>query len=277
MYQGLIDFESGMHGHFLEYVCNKYIFNMSLQQSPFFSNGSSHAINLDSQYQQDKQITSGHFTSQWLGIRKIPNIKKVIYIKPNQSFHIIHLINVFHRCAWTEGNLKDLGKETIVKYHFDEILKHFGSQSQSVLRAALFDKFSNFNNLMPAYSDRFDFDFGSFFNFTQFLTSLRQLSKFLDHTLILSSDLYKDWQMFIDKNDGYQTHLLVDELLKKIVNNQSCKIPNDVLVHAYLNYNLSNIFRLYDGQLHDNEEYPTDTSEIYKIIQDHQLLHDNKF
>jgi hypothetical protein len=276
MNYGLIDFDSGMHGHFLEYICNKYIFNVFPQQTPFFSNGSSHAINLDQQYQQNKKITSGHFTSQWLGCKPIPDIKKIIYIKPNRDFYIVNLINVFHRCFKT-GNHKDIYAKTILEWHFDIILKNHNTQNHMAIRTDLFDKFGKFNNLIPVYSDRFDFDFGSFFNFTQFLTSLQELSKFLNHTLILSSDLYKDWQTFIDKNDGYQTHLLVDELLKKIVNNQSCKIPNDVFVHAYLNYNLSNIFRLYDGQLHDNEEYPADTSEIHKIIQDHLVLHDNKF
>ena len=276
-YVGLIDFEAGMHGHFLEYICNKYIFNIFPQQSPFFSNGSSHAINLDNQYQEDKKVTSGHFTSYWLGSRPIPKIKKIIYIKPNQNFHVIHLINVFCRCFGKYGNTVDVGKETLLKYHFDIIIKNHGSQTQSIVRADLFDKFNNFNNLMPSYTDRFDFDFSNFFNFTQFLTSLQELSKFLSHTLMLSPDLYKDWQMFIDKNDGYQIHLLVDELLKKIINNQSCEIPKDVFVHACLNYKLSNIFRLYDGLLHNNESYPTDTVEIHKIIQDHVLSHDNKF
>mgnify|MGYP003633370510 CR=1 FL=1 len=38
-----IDFVPGSHGHFLEYVCNKYIMGQSIDFNPFNSIGASHA------------------------------------------------------------------------------------------------------------------------------------------------------------------------------------------------------------------------------------------
>ena len=56
-----IDFAPGLHGHFLEYVINRYIFGVTCDvDSIFQSSGAVHAINVDSDYQKNKIANRGH-------------------------------------------------------------------------------------------------------------------------------------------------------------------------------------------------------------------------
>jgi hypothetical protein len=279
MYLAAIDFDPGMHGHFLEYVCNRYIFNI-ITPTPFFKNGAAHAINSDLGYQKNKKICSGHYTYPSFGnFDRLPDINKIIYIKQNKKFDVVLQINIFYRCFGAEGNLIEFESTDIVKSHFYLINKNQGSDKQSVRRGDLFDKFLNSAEQIPDHSDKcvFEFDFEKFFNFTEFLVELQNLSKFLDHTFTPTVDLVHDWQQFIDKNQGYQTYVLAHHLMSQILSNQSFEIPDDIFLHAYLNVILSKTVRLFSGPLHDSEIYPTNTQEIYQIVKQHLDDFDKNF
>ena len=54
-----LDFAPGLHGHFLEYVCNRYIFKVPYEKNTVFqSTGACHTINTDSEYQKNKVVRS---------------------------------------------------------------------------------------------------------------------------------------------------------------------------------------------------------------------------
>jgi hypothetical protein len=281
MYQVAIDFDPGMHGHFLEYICNKYIFNITVSDSPFFKTGSAHAINLDTNYQNSKQITSDHYTYY----NKIPVSSKVVYIKHNPKFDLLLLTNTFYRCYRDNnisGNFKDLDPEDILKWQSDIIFKDSSTKNHFILKENIYAKLmerTNFqtDNVEHPGKEVFNFDFGSFFNLTDFLVELQQLSKFLNQVLITSPELIKEWHAFIEKNQGYQTYQRVHYLIEKIVSNQSELIEDDFFIHAGINVYLSRIARLYDTELHSLNSYPIDTQQIYKILHKHFIEYDEKY
>jgi hypothetical protein len=282
MHQATIDFDPGSHGHFLEYICNKYIFNVSVSNSPFFKNGSVHAINLDTEYQNNKQITSGHYTS----LNRVLKENKVVYIKHNPKFDLILLNNIFHRCYsnnndYVDGNRIDFDTDFILKWNSDIILKDNSTQNSSILKENVYAKLIERTHFQPSNvshpgKEVFNFNFGSFFNLTDFLLELQQLSQFLNHVLTISPDLIKDWHMFIKKNQGYQTYQRVNYLIEKIMSNQYEPIEDNFLIHAGINMYLTQIARLYDTELHELVTYPTDTQQVYKILLKHFIEYDKE-
>jgi hypothetical protein len=281
MYQVAIDFDPGTHGHFLEYICNKYIFNVSVSNSPFFKSGSSHAINLDANYQQNKQITSGHYTY----FNGLPIEDKVVYIKHNPKFDLVLLNNIFYRCYddnGVSGNQTDLDPEFILKWHADIILKDSSTQNSSVLKENIYAKLTEkthfqSSNITHPGKEVFNFDYGSFFNLTDFLLELQQLSQFLNQMLFIPSELSEDWHKFIENNQGYQAYQRTNYLLEKILSNQEETIENNFFIHAGINVGLARIARLYDTELHSLDTYPTSTKQIYQILSKHLIDYDEKY
>ena len=54
-----IDFQGGAHGNYLEFVCNKFLANVNLNDLPFNNLGASH----NKQYKSEKQFQNGHYSS----------------------------------------------------------------------------------------------------------------------------------------------------------------------------------------------------------------------
>jgi hypothetical protein len=281
MYQATIDFDPGNHGHFLEYICNKYIFNVSVSTSPFFKSGGAHKINLDTDYQQNKQITSGHYTYR----NRLPVEDKVVYIKHNPKFDLILLNNIFYRCYndnGISGNSNDLDPTLILNWHADIIFKDGNTQNTGVLKENIYSKLMERTHFQPGNVEHsgkevFNFDFGSFFNLIDFLLELQRLSQFLNQMLIVPQELIADWYTFTKKNQGYQTYLRVNHLTEKILSNQSETIEDNFFIHAGINVYLAQIARLHDTELHELTSYPTNTQQIYKILLNHFIEYDEKY
>jgi hypothetical protein len=281
MYQAIIDFDPGMHGHFLEYICNKYIFNISISNSLFFKSGSAHGINLDTNYQHNKQISAGHYAFY---NKTVPE-STVVYIKHNPKFDLVVLNNVFYRCYNANefsANVNDLDPEFILKWHSDIVTKDSSTQDASVLKENIYAKLMERNFAQSTFINQpdkkiFNFEFGSFFNLADFLLELQQLSQFLNQTLIISPKLIEEWHTFIKKNQGYQTYQRVNYLVEKILSNHYEPIENDSFIHAGINVCLAQIARLYDTELHGSTSYPTDTQQIYKILCAHYIEYDKKY
>jgi hypothetical protein len=277
-YQAAIDFDPGMHGHFLEYICNKYIFGVSVSNSPFFKSGSAHAINLDSDYQQNKLVRSGHYTYFNLST----NVNKVVYVKHNPKFDLVLFSNIIHRCDGVASNFDD-GPDQILKWHLDIIKNDNTTEQANVLKENVYAKLMERTHFQPERvthtynSEVFNFDFGSFFNLTDFLLELQNVAHFLNQMLIVPKELVGDWKMFIDKNQGYQTYQRVNFLLEKILTNQAETIEDNFLIHAGINACLARIARLHDTELHSISKYPTSTDQIYKILTNHFIEYNKKY
>jgi hypothetical protein len=57
-----IDFYSGSHGHFLEYVINTYIFKGSKIKNIFTDLGTSHLIRDDISYMDQRMVEARHYS-----------------------------------------------------------------------------------------------------------------------------------------------------------------------------------------------------------------------
>jgi len=277
----LIDFAPGLHGHFLEFIVNRYIFDVEYCiDSIFQSTGAAHVINVDPVYQQNKIVESRHYSSLMNNRYYSENINQIIFIKHNPNFDFVLLTNIFYRCHSKAIHSKDIDVDLIIEFHkqlmaadsvTDQDLKNNWFAKLQGRHFVECEKKAKSNILV------FDFDFGSFFTLTTFLKELQRTADYLGMTFKFDQSLVNIWNEFIEKNQGYKLYNLGNHLLTQIYNNHTVEIPNDWKLHAYINHNIAETFRLYDGELFESEAYPTNTQHIHKIILNHIASFDTRF
>jgi hypothetical protein len=276
----LIDFAPGLHGHFLEFVVNRYIFGVEYSiDSIFQSTGAAHVVNVDPVYQSNKIVKSQHYSSLMNNKQYSKNINKIIFIKHNPQFDFVLLTNIFYRCHRNAVKSKDIDAELIIAFHtqlmgdtitdLDLRNNWFAKLHERHFDAAAKQAHSN----VPV----FEFDFESFFDLTKFLTALQQTAGYLEMTFKFDHSLVEIWNEFMEKNQGYRLYSLGNNLLSSAYNNHNVEIPNDWKLHAYMNRVISDTFRLHDGELFESVIYPTNTQQIHKIIIDHIDSFDTRF
>jgi len=266
----LIDFTSGAHGHFLEYVINNYIYCIDEKFNIFTDSGASHNINYKTDYLTKSLLDSLHYTC-WN--RKIPTTQfdKVIHIKHSKKLDFVLLVNCFNRC---QGELPSNDtKENIQKLHYDLM----DSSDELGARGDWFHKLQHrdsgllkstdieYSSELPVYI----FNYSSFFDITEFFTELQNISVFLDDTFIPNQELTDLYYEFIKNNDGFTKYKNCKNILENSYKNNNFTFSADWQEQAYINFIMSKTFRMYDGELFSNNMYPTNTKDIYKIIQSH--------
>ena len=269
----IIDFAPGLHGHFLEFIINRYIFGVEYSvESIFQSTGAAHVINVDPVYKQNKIVESYHYSSICNNKTYSTQFDKIIFIKHNLNFNFVLLTNIFYRCHSKAVGTKDIDANLIIEFHkqlmatdavTDRELKNNWFAKLQGRHFVECEKRAKSNILV------FDFDFGSFFTLTTFLKELRRTADYLGMTFRFDQSLVNLWNEFIEKNQGYKLYNLGNHLLNQVYNNHNAEIPNNWKLHAYINHNIAETFRLYDGELFESELYPTNTQHIHKIILDH--------
>lgn len=281
MYQAVIDYDPGTHGHFLEYVCNTYIFNSSISESFFFRTGSFHGIEHNEHYKQNKVVNSEHLSYY----NKSADESKIIYIKHNPKFDLVLLKNIFHRC-FSDNSISarshDLDPDYVMNWHLSQIVGSSKNHSPGLIKQDLFAKLMERTHFQPEQVQHpsksvFNFDYGSFFDLADFLQQLQKLSVWLDQVLVVSPELIKLWQNFIEKNQGFQTYQRVNYLIEKILLGQCEPVEDDFFVHAGINVGLARLARVYEPELHSLDSYPTDTQQIHNIVCKHFREYDEKF
>lgn len=275
-----LDFAPGAHGHFLEYVCNRYIFKVPCSNHTIFqTSGSVHPINIDLEYQKHKIVHRGHYSS--FEHEYTVDTTDIIFVKHNPTLDIILLTNIFNRCHPNSVNAADFNTDDIKSLHIDLM---FNSGSTTLLLrnnwyAKLIER--HFEHSDKKYSTNlptFDFDYASFFSLDQFLLELRKVADFLNSTFVFDKTLVSLWQEFIKRNQGYQLYLQGNQVFNQLVAGESFPIESDWQLHAYLNYKISTIFKLYDHpDLFEAEQYPNNTKQIYELIMDHIENYDKTF
>jgi hypothetical protein len=85
------------------------------------------------------------------------------------------------------------------------------------------------------------------------------------------------WKEFMQRNQGYHATQYAETVLESIYTGSDVEIPDDWKLHAYINYNLSQAFHLFDGKLFESPDYPTNTREVYQVVAEHLATFDQKF
>ena len=274
-----LDFAPGLHGHFLEYVCNRYIFKTPYTKDTIFqSSGAVHTINTDAEYKKNKVVYGGHYSS--FDYRFPRETTHILFIKHDPAYDIILLTNVFYRCHPDSINVDDFNVNETTKMH-TSLMGNLTNPTEL--------KCNWYNKLMERHFEHaskvplsdlpiFYFDYSSFFELDRFLLELKKIAKFLNYTFSYDESLAKLWFKFIDINQGYHLYQTANQIFTQIVSNTDNPIPDDWKIHAYLNYKFSTIFDLHDNPaLFSLQNYSTSTKEVYQIIKSHIDNFDNLF
>lgn len=281
-----IDFAPGLHGNFLEFVINRYIFNVPYSVDSIFQNtGAAHRVNQDPVYQQHKKTYWGHFSA--FSDKYPDSVDKVIWIKHDPRLDFVLLTNIFYRCIPGGVIRNDTSILDLEKFHVDS-MKHVDwpqaeTGSLKSLRMNWYTKFQERhfaetekrpNTTLPVH----EFDYSSFFSLPEFVIELQNTSNFLNMTLQYDTSLSELWQEFVSINQGFNNYKQAQQILTDALSNIWQPIDvNNWQLQAWINHNLSKMFRLYDGELFDCEQYVNNTQSLYAIIQKHLNDFDSKF
>ena len=260
----IVDFSPSLHGHFLEYMISRYIFDVPAVSNLFEGSGASDIIEKDTTYRNATPVHCDHYSE--LNIDYPSSTKQIIYIKHNEDYDYVSLVNSFYR-VFDRTNNENNSLEDILKFH----MVNLQATSVQDMRNRLYTKllkrhfrelYSKKETNLPVY----EFDYGSFFVLHKFIASLRNIADVLSKKLIFNSELVNDWNQFIKVNQGYQYLNIAEQLITSIINNKEETIDDNVFIHAYINCQLSHAFPIYTGAIFDDEKYPTNTKEIYNLI-----------
>ena len=264
-----IDFHGSTHGHFLEYISNVYIMQTTPSQQNIFRPPTYSAHNPDNHYINDRMITCGHFSNPIYNL-KINDDDQVIRITidaNNDDTFFIAFTNLIFKAG-------DVGFEKQLLYIPDYIRNNkIELRNNWYSKFAEREKYANcYENFLPVSNLAHEFKFESFFSWKNFCAELTLLANFLNQTFFPDQSLYILWTEFIHRNQGWQSHMKCNQLLEDIFANTDKIIDCTVLEEAWINYNLSKMCKLYDSILNEQEDYPTNTQQIYSIVQQHFSL-----
>lgn len=272
-----LDFAPGLHGHFLELVVNKYIYGKEFNGDHIFQNtGAAHGINFDSDYQKNKVVYSGHYSSFRV---PYPNgTEQVIFIDHCSELDFVLLTNIYYRCHPDAVSKRDVNVNEIMQMHEQFLLEDRNIDRRNNWFSKLCDSKFEHARIKPSTNfPVYNFDFSSFFHLTDFCNEMKRLSKFLNVTFKFDMSLSELWKEFINCNQGWQLYCQANGLLEDMLLGHNKDIPDDWKLHAYLNYRLSKTFEVDDGQLYTNEQYPKNTFELLDVVVDHVNNFDNRW
>jgi hypothetical protein len=277
-----IDFFGGLHGNFLEFIINTFVFEQkyNLSEKLFTGTGACHNKNNNKDYMKSRQIVANHYS-----YNNIPfgSDDKVIRIVCENNNMLIAITNSFLRAGDQEFDLDNLEIGTVAKlknmpkaqFFLATLVDNFGHQenyNRSALRNYFYSMFAdpvlgldNFIHFNPAECI-YNFPFTAFFDMGQFYKELNQIGKFLNFNFYPTIELGKIHEEFISLNQGYTSDTKCRQILANVLNNIDQAITLNIIEEAWLNWQIAEIFRCYDLPLLLENNYPTSTSEISNAI-----------
>jgi hypothetical protein len=268
----LIDFWGGSHGHFLEYVINCWIFGCARTDNLFSNTGACHGAKADERYREESLIVCGHFSQFDLEIPCLP--EKLIRIVVNDFVGACcYQINVICRA----GDIPKKEKELV------NIIPHVLNNPE-MLRNNYFSKLSSSqhawglpNGWKFEQVPSLEINMSSLYDFFTFLEVMKNIADFLENKFSPDQELFYLWQEFIARNQGWQSWTLCNETLKDAISNRDREINLEVEQQALLNVLLSRTTGIFDGDLFERPDYPSNTKEIYNLVKSHLDTFDSRF
>jgi hypothetical protein len=268
----LIDFWGGSHGHFLEYIVNCWIFDAPRVKNLFTHTGACHGAKKQKFYLDKAMVKCGHFSQNNIQVQCVPD--KIVRITIDDFVGACcYQINVVCRA----GDIPKKDKET--KFIPSDVLNNM-----ALLRLNYYSKFtdSEYGYKLPGQwkfenIPALQINMSLLYDFVSFLTTLKHIAEFFGHTFRPDQELFTVWEKFIELNQGWQSWVKCNNLVKAILANQDCEIDLIIEQQALLNVLLSKTIGIFDGELFSAVHYPSNTKIIHSLIKQHLDSFDSKF
>jgi len=225
----------------------------------FTESGACH--NFSKFYQDNRAVRCGHWW--WVDYQYQFNNEAVIRITfdklSNRSFYIAQ-VNRWYRSGDVSFDQKLLEIADDVRNSPERF------RNQYYYKYVSRDGYAEFPEIPNPIQE---FKFESLFIWSEFCSGLQDIANFLNQTFAPDRALYKLWQEFISRNQGYQSCILCEQILENIFSQQSIPVDCTPYEEAWINYHITMMTGLDKGPLFSSDTYPTDTFDIYKLISHH--------
>jgi hypothetical protein len=287
-----IDFYAGSHGHFLEFLINKYVYKDPQFENflPFTDQGTSHNRVFDPNLTESTlQCQSTHYSyddqQKLVGREKLILIKKIkpddliirIVVEHDSLYYIIY--NAHTRAGDISLDVHSLEVDTVAKLKsakkFQPWLKfidHNNDSPRSILRNMIYSQireygmFAQINNFynFTSPSNVINLEISTFYDINLLSDFLVSVADRCSVTVDLTG-LREIWEMFISKVESVYSRKKIDDIFEKIVNNISYDFGKlNIIEEAYLNVRITQTFDIHSGISVFSDNYPSNT----KIIKD---------
>lgn len=266
----LLDFFSGSHGHFLEYVINTYIYRGPRVKNIFTDLGTCHGIRQDLAYRQHQVIRAQHYSE--FNLETVTTPTQVVRITVDSDMeNICYQLNVLARAG-------DIPADKKAQQLSDTVRNSPGELRMDYYSKIAFDDhgYKKPGNWRWGEIDHYEFPMSSLYNALDFYNELNALSKFLNYSFEPDSSLMQLWQEFADKNHGLQSWIKCNQVYQWVMSNQCQDIALTPAEQAVLNWMLCRSVNLHDGVLFE-QEYPSNTQQIWQCVQHHLKTFDSRF
>jgi hypothetical protein len=264
----LLDFYSGSHGHFLEYVINTYIFRGPRVDKIFTKLGTSHGIRYDVNYMNNRLIVAGHYSEL-----NIPTTDptSVVRILVNTDYSkIIYQINVDCRAGDIPTEKKKQNIPANIRVNPQLLQNDYFSKLKFLEYGYKIPGDWRWSNLACIY----EFPMESLFDLTAFYSEMHKLSIFLNHSWNPDASLAMIWKEFIEANHGVRSWKKCKNILEMSLANTPLEFDCTAWEQALLNLMLQqSIGCLID----ETSNFPKNTQEIHQIIQQYIETFDMQF
>jgi hypothetical protein len=266
----VIDFHGASHGHFLEYLINTWIFNCPRVPEVFTDLGTSHLPRKDNAYTFNRQIRCGHFTEKNI---PCPAPEKIVRVTVNSRVEQqIHMINIMYRVG-------DVTLEGSYKLIPSDVLK-----STAALRTNWFSKLTDIENTYKLdYKwrwpevDAFEFPMENLYDLTSLCQTMQLCARFLEQKFTPDQEFYAVWNKFIELNQGLQCYRTSKKIVELALGDIDFAFDLTVPEQALTNAMLTTTANMHDGPLFVDEQYATNSKQIWQHICTHLAEFDNKF
>jgi hypothetical protein len=236
----------------------------------FTEHGSCHLIRKDTAYMAHRIVEAAHYTEFDIS-QNIPT--KVVRININQDWaNWIYQINVMTRAG-------DIPLEKKLKLTSESVRR-----SPAKLRNEWYAKFNSTVDGYPLpnnwrWPDAAVVDFGmeSLFDLVEFYNELRRLAEFLEITFVPDQELGDLFEEFLNRNQGWQYYKECKHLTHAAIAGNNIEFFSNEISQALINSLLSKSVGIFDGELFDNDSYPTNTSQVWNTVDQHLKTFDQKF
>ena len=281
-----IDFVAGSHGHFLEYVCNRFIASIAVDFVPFNDLGASHLKN--PYYIENSVFTAAHYSEL-----KRPTEDHIIKITFDYDDLLLLSSGCFFRAGDSNININDLEHDTYNKLKdgwFEDLISNINRAYQAqgivisretlncpryILREYFKFGFRNpeTNGFMEKLSalkyhpDKkiFEFKFSWFYDQEKFLDHISRLSDWYGTKINDLQGLIDLHDIFLSKQIFRSHKTDCDTILDKVVQKNPQPISDlTVLQESYINAVLEKTYKKEMPFM--QEKYFNSTQEIVQYI-----------